>query len=107
MGANVDIRIATGKSETADGGVPHGALLRRFATAVLHGGDDLVPARKALSDAVGDRATAQAASIIGCFDGLNRVADATGIRLDPESEATGAAKIIETLEFEALGAARA
>jgi hypothetical protein len=43
----------------------------------------------------------------GWFDGLNRVADATGIRLDPESEATGAAKTIETLEFEALGAARA
>ena len=46
-------------------------------------------------------------SIVGCFDGLNRVADATGIRLDPESEARGASKIVQTLEFEALGAARA
>ena len=98
--------MATGKADDEDGGVTHGALLRRFALAVLSNADDLDGARGALIAAIGEGATAQAASIVGCFDGLNRVADATGIRLDPESEAMGAAKIVETLEFEALGAAR-
>ena len=85
----------------------HGATLRRFAIAVLSKADDLDEARAALIEAVGESATAQAASIVGCFDGLNRVADSTGIRLDPESTERGAEKIVETLEFEAIGAARA
>jgi hypothetical protein len=49
----------------------------------------------------------QAASIVASFDGINRVADATGIRLDPESAKNGSDTIIEALEFETLGAARA
>lgn len=101
------MRVATGRAEDPDGGVPGGAALRRFAVAVLSDADDLADARAALIESVGESATAQAASIVGCFDGLNRVADATGIRLDPESEARGASKIVETLEFGALGAARA
>ncbi|MEM9175056.1 MAG: hypothetical protein AAGC67_07455 [Myxococcota bacterium] len=98
--------MATGKADDENGGVTHGALLRRFATAVLSNAEDLDEARERLIDAIGESATAQAASIVACFDGLNRVADATGIRLDPESEARGASKIVEILEFEALGAAR-
>ena len=56
---------------------------------------------------IGESATVQAASIVASFDGINRVADATGIRLDPESERRGSSRIIEELGFEALGAARA
>ena len=99
--------MATGKADDEDGGVAHGARLRRFAISVLSSADDLDDARESLIEVIGERATAQAASIIGCFDGLNRVADSTGIRLDPESMARGASKIVEILEFEKLGAARA
>jgi hypothetical protein len=64
-------------------------------------------ARRVCIDAMGESATAQAASIVASFDGINRVADATGIRLDAESAGSGAAQIIEELEFERLGKARA
>ena len=99
--------MATGTAETEDGGIPSGALLRRYALAILTDADDLVAARDATIAEIGVEATVQAASIVAGFDGINRVADATGIRLDSESEATGASKIIESLEFAALGAAPA
>lgn len=63
-------------------------------------------ARRVCADAMGESATAQAASIVASFDGINRVADATGIRLDAERESAGASQIIEELEFERLGEAR-
>lgn len=100
------MRIATGRADQEDGGVPHGAALRRFATAILANDPDLDAARDALIAEVGEEATVQAASIVGCFDGLNRVADATGIRLDPEMASRGAASIVADLEFESLAAAR-
>lgn len=87
--------------------MPSGALLRRYATAILEESDDLVPAREALIEVLGVSATVQAASIVACFDGINRVADATGIRLDSPTDADGPKQIIEALEFEELGAARA
>lgn len=65
-----------------------------------------MPARDALAEIVGADATVQAASIVACFDGINRVADATGIKLDPESEARGAEAVVAALGFEALGEAR-
>lgn len=98
--------MAIGEADSDDGGITSGAGLRRYAKAILEGSDDLVAAREALSAEIGASATVQAASIVACFDGINRVADATGIRLDPESEARGASKIVEVLGFEALGAAR-
>ena len=90
-----------------DGGIHSDAILRRYAQAILKDGDDLIPAREAAIAGLGTPATIQAASIVASFDGINRVADATGIRLDKEAESTGASEIIETLELEELGAARA
>jgi predicted RNA-binding protein with PIN domain len=98
--------MATGKAESADGGIPHGALLRGFAEAILDRRQDVDRARNTLVEALGEDATVQAASIVASFDGINRVADATGIRLDPETASRGADHIIEALEFEKLGAAR-
>lgn len=85
----------------------HGSLLRRYAVSILDAGFDVDAARRICIDAMGESATAQAASIVASFDGINRVADATGIRLDAESEHSGASQIIEELEFERLGKARA
>ncbi len=98
--------MATGQAESQDGGILHGGLLRRYAEAILDRSKDPGEARSACVEALGEAATAQAASIVASFDGINRVADATGIRLDPETEASGGREIIQELGFEALGAAR-
>ncbi len=103
----MDIRIAIGDAETADGGIQHGAVLRRYAMAILKEEPDLIAARAACIEAVGESATAQAASIIASFDGINRVADATGIRLDPEMAGDLGAGISEELGLQELAAARA
>jgi hypothetical protein len=83
----LDLRIVVGQSADAEGGIPHGALLRRFVVAVI--GDDpgeLVGAREALVAALGSERAGQAAGIVAGFDAINRIADATGITLDQRSE---------------------
>ncbi|MDJ0866250.1 MAG: hypothetical protein QNK03_09095 [Myxococcota bacterium] len=95
----LDVRVVIGESDDADGGLPDGAALRRFAMAVLgDSADELAAARAALVDAVGPERAGQAARIVASFDGINRVADATGIRLDAEVEAS-AGDLIEELRF--------
>ena len=101
------MRIATGTSDDPDGGVENGALLKAFAEAILDRSKDLEAAREACISAISPDATVQAASIVASFDGINRVADATGIRLDPEAALNGADATIEALGYEELGAARA
>lgn len=65
--------------------VPHGGLLLAFADSVL-GGDEagLTSAREAVRSVVGEAALSDAAAVIGGFDGITRIADATGIPLEPE-----------------------
>jgi len=99
--------MATGQATEKDGGIQKGALLRSYVEAILDRSRDVASARAACIEALGDEATAQAASVVASFDGINRVADATGIRLDPETSRNGGNEIIEALGFEKLGAARA
>jgi len=99
--------MATGQSTSEDGGIASGGILRRYAEAILNSESDVVAARSACVSALGEEATAQAASIVASFDGINRVADATGIRLDPETAEHGGDQIIRDLGYEELGAARA
>jgi hypothetical protein len=95
----IDMRIVIGTSEHADGGIEHGALLRRFAMATLEKSDeDLAAVRADLVDAIGPQRSAQAARIVASFDGINRVADATGIRLDAPTE-RGAGDLVAELEL--------
>ena len=63
-------------------GVPAGRELVRFATASLGDRADLAAARAALRDVVGDAGLVEAAGTVAVFEGLNRIADATGIQLD-------------------------
>lgn len=65
-----------------DGGVPHGEAIVRFGESVTRGTDDLPEAREALIDALGPAGFAEACSIVGIFNGLVRIADASGIPLD-------------------------
>jgi hypothetical protein len=99
--------MATGQAADEDGGVQSGDLLRRYAEAILDRSSQVAEARAACVAVLGDDATAQAASVVASFDGINRVADATGIRLDVETTNGGGDDIIRELGFEELGAARA
>ena len=74
-----------------DGGVPHGRLLMAFAEAAL--GEDngaLTRARDALAAALGPPGLVDAAGVVGLFNAIDRVADATGIPLEPEKAAASA-----------------
>ena len=67
------------------GGVSHGDRLIEFAEAVLADSDEqLLRVRSALRGSLGDAALVDAAAVVGFFNAIDRVADATGIPLDPE-----------------------
>ena len=81
-----------GASET---GVPHAALLLGFADAAIAG--DAVAQRHGVVAALGEAAMVDAAAVIAGFDGITRIADATGIPIEP-------AKAEQTADFRrALG----
>jgi hypothetical protein len=71
-----------------DGGVTHGRALVGFAEAVL-GDDDaaLAVARDRLRGALGPEGLVDAAAVVGLFNAIDRVADATGIPLEPAKAA--------------------
>ena len=86
-GTSVDL-TAIVDDGAGDGGVPHGGLLTALAEAAL--GDDetlLNEARRRVRDALGDAALVDAAAVIANYSALDRVADATGIPLEPAKEA--------------------
>ena len=96
---DLDLQVVVGRSTDADGGIAHGAQLRRFAVAVISADpQQIVAAREALVVAVGTERAAQAAGIVAGFDAINRVADATGIALDRRSEGT-TLDLVEDLEL--------
>lgn len=73
---------------TSDTGVPHAAELLAFAEAAL-GNDGLLlaRARDAVLNTMGEAAMVDAAAVIGGFNGITRIADATGIPLEgPKAE---------------------
>jgi hypothetical protein len=74
-----------------DGSVLHGRLLVGFAEAVL-GEDDgaLMRARGTLAAALGPAGLVDAAGVVGLFNAIDRVADATGLPLEPEKAAATA-----------------
>ena len=82
--------VATGAVE-GEGGVPYGRRLGMFAEAVL--GDAAVAlarARDALMAAMGPPALVDAAGVVGLFNAIDRVADATGIPLEADKAAASA-----------------
>ncbi len=64
-------------------GVPHAAELLAFAEATLTIDTPLISrTRAALVDAMGEDAMVDAAAVIAGFNGITRIADATGILLE-------------------------
>lgn len=85
-GVDVDLSSVNGARNgepVKDGGVEHGALLVGFVEAVM--GDDEAErarAREALLEALGPEAFVDACAVVGAFNVVDRIADATGIPLD-------------------------
>ena len=99
-----DLAAVTGAG-FGDAGVPQGRLLVEFAEAVL--GEDeeaLARARAALRAAIGPAGLADAAGVVGLFNAIDRVADATGIPLEAE-KAEASADFRAALDFDRFGVA--
>ncbi len=69
---------------TGTTGVPAGNLLVHFADAALgHDPKRLDSVRNEVKAVIGEPGMIDAAAVIGGFDGITRIADATGIPLEP------------------------
>ncbi len=79
--ADIDQTLNIGAED--DTGVPKGKELRRFAIS-LHDRDwsALNEARKELVRVMGVEALVDAAGVVAQFEAINRVADATGTKID-------------------------
>jgi acid phosphatase family membrane protein YuiD len=76
------------------------ALLTAFADKALAGDpDSLAAARTALTTALGETAMIDASAVIAGFDGITRIADATGIPLEPP-KAEAVADLRATLQLD-------
>jgi AhpD family alkylhydroperoxidase len=83
-GEAIDPKLLIGAA-AGDGGILQGAVLIDFVESVLSSDDDrLARARTRLSTALGDEALIHAAALVAFFDAVDRVANATGIPLDPK-----------------------
>ena len=66
----------------ATSGVKAGVVLAAFAEAIITGDDILAQARSAVVAALGEAAMIDAAAVVAGFNGITRIADATGIPLE-------------------------
>lgn len=104
-GLTVDLAGATDRTFVGDVGVPASAELLAFTNAVQLGDSNVDETREALAAVIGDEAALEAAAIVAIFNGLVRVADGTGIKLD-EGVFAASADVREELGFnEFAGAA--
>ena len=76
---------------SGDGGIAHGEILVDFSEAVL-GNDDaaLRMARRTVREQLGDAALVDTAAVAALFNAIDRLADASGIPLEPEKAAATA-----------------
>lgn len=83
-------------------GIPAGGILSNFAEAILANAEGLAQSRSAVVAALGEAAMIDAAAVVAGFNGITRIADATGIPLEPakaeETEAWRATLGIDAFE---------
>src|SRR5262245_41648854 len=88
-GETVDLRAVVGRGDP-DSGVRHGRLLVAFTEAAQAEDDQaLGQARAALRAVLPDAAFVDTCAVIAAFNVVDRIADATGIPLDPALQALG------------------
>ena len=76
-------------SDDIDPGVPHGRWLRALTEATIHGDWlGLAEIRPQAEEAMGHQQTLDALTVAAAFNGITRVADATGIPLDQNTADT-------------------
>ena len=81
-GGAVDLTLVEGERH-GDGGVPNGARLLAFTEAVMHSDPQVLARERAgLRAQLSDAAFVDVCAVIGFFNIVDRVADATGIPLD-------------------------
>lgn len=83
-GLDADLTAAadvTGEKLGEDDGIPNGRTLRRFALAMVTG-EGLDAARGELLEELGAEVLVDSSAIVANFEAINRVADATGTKLD-------------------------
>lgn len=80
-------------------------LLSLAAAAIGTNRDALVEARSAVTDALGHEALIDAAAVIAGFDGITRIADATGIPLEP-AKASQTEALRESLRIDSFHSAK-
>ena len=81
LGDKLNLRAVVDSAGT-DSGVPHSQVLVDFVDAALTGKPELNTARVAVVDALGSDGVVDAAAVIGNFQRMTRIADATGIPVD-------------------------
>jgi alkylhydroperoxidase family enzyme len=88
----VDVDLSGVNAPAGDGGVAHGARLLAFTDAAM-GSDDaaLARERRALRELLSDEQLVDTCAVISAFNVVDRIADATGIPLDPPLAAMSAA----------------
>ena len=83
QGGEVDLNAVTREGHGAGEFIEGAGELVAFAEAMVTGkGDDVVAARTALVDRLGAEKFVRAAGVVGNFQRMVRIADATGIPLD-------------------------
>lgn len=81
--SGVDISVVSDTTVANESGVAHAAILTAFADTVIKGSEsDVTEAREAILSAMGHEAMVDAAGVIGNFQRMNRIADASGLELD-------------------------
>ena len=97
--------LAVTNSEQESSGVEGGEALLAFAEAAVTQSDRLPEARMKLHQELGEQAMLEAAAVVGNFERMTRIADATGIPLDQRNlEFTR--EVRDTLELDRLASAR-
>lgn len=88
QGDGVDINVVNDSAASEDSGIAHADLLSALVDAVVKGTDEeVVQARVAIIDTMGFEALVDSAAVIGNFERMNRIADATGIALESPTQA--------------------
>ena len=88
---NVDLNVVIEGADRADGAVPNARVLLGYAEAVIARDRDRVEEGiQGILTVLGEEALVDAAAVCAQFNAITRVADATGVQLDPALERSSA-----------------
>ena len=105
QGESIDLGVVVDPARD-DGKVAHAGILVRLAeAAVAREAEALAAAREQVHAQMGESALIRACGVIGNFERMNRIADATGIALDAPSRILSD-DLRETLDLDRFASAK-